>query len=166
MSSSQEMKEFSTPSSEFHFWVRKRLEDGQAHSTRDLTEYARQQMKEPESLRPGVISGVLHRLIHTGARYYSPQRGYYQKRILDSPSLPASIAEKADLAEETKNEREAFVRTSFQEELLELLQKFNQSLRQCCTVDLTEVSEEDFEMIKRIRPILQTLKDLEGELSS
>ncbi len=156
---------FSTPSKEFHFWVCTRLEDGQKYSKADLIRYARPHMEDPQVLRPGVVSGVLYRLANS-KDYFSPERGYYQKRALEPLAVPMPGMDKKALPEKGEDEKEPFVYASFQKKLLEILLEFDQRLRQCCTVDLTEVSEEDFEMIKRIRPILQTLKDLEGELSS
>jgi len=102
------MNQFTSKTQEAKFYIKQLLDDGEEHTTAEIKEYVRQNMKE-EQVSEGILAGGIRDLVIEDPLYESVKRGIYVKKDIDeSKYLTNSIKDKlkrvsTDIEREIKN---------------------------------------------------------------
>lgn len=122
--------------------IKQLLADEAPHSTSECARYVRDNLPEGVTISQGIISTTLHALVYNTREYFSPNRGFYQKKPASETSQPPTPAQRA----------------------AHLLKSTVQGLDEICTINLRQVSAEELEQLKKLQHIAAYLEDQLKEL--
>ncbi|MCI8600484.1 MAG: hypothetical protein HFE45_02700 [Oscillospiraceae bacterium] len=122
--------------------IKQLLADEAPHSTSECARYVRDNLPEGVTISQGIISTTLHALVYNTRDYFSPNRGFYQKKPANENGQPPTPTQRA----------------------AHLLKSTVQGLDEICTINLRQVSSDELEQLKKLQQIAAYLEERLGEL--